>query len=323
MGIKHSEHEAMVIEPKVHGCLFGGAIGDALGYKVEFKSLNSIRSSYGEKGIQKPEETDGQFVVSDDTQMTMFTLEGLTRGLGSDETVLEEIRLAYIDWLSTQPAPEIGWQSSGEICKDKRLWYLRAPGTTCLSAIRSGAHGTPTEPINHSKGCGGVMRSAPLGFVKAWSPEKAFDMGCKVAAMTHGHPTGWLSAGALSCLIRLLIEGNLIEDALSATLPLLEKSEDGEEVLTALRKAIELFSSKETDFTEGVRLLGEGWTGEEALAIAVYAVLSASSFEEAVTIAANHDGDSDSTASIAGQIYGAWHGESVVPVTCIEKFNII
>ena len=58
---------------------------------------------------------------------------------------------------------------------------------------------------------------------------------------------------------------------------------------------------------ENVHQLGEGWNGEEALAIAVYAVLSASSFEEAITIAANHDGDSDSTASIAGQIYGAWH----------------
>ena len=140
--------------------------------------------------------------------------------------------------------------------------------------------------------------------------------------MTHGHPTGWLSAGALSCLIRLLIEGNHIEDALNATLPLLEKSDGGEETFTALRKAIDLSSSKETDFTEGVRQLGEGWTGEEALAIAVYAVLSASSFEDAVTIAANHDGDSDSTASIAGQIYGSWHGESVVPVTWIEKLDI-
>ena len=35
--------------------------------------------------------------------MTMFTLEGLTRGLGgTEETILEEIRLAYIDWLSSR-----------------------------------------------------------------------------------------------------------------------------------------------------------------------------------------------------------------------------
>jgi ADP-ribosylglycohydrolase len=102
----------------------------------------------------------------------------------------------------------------------------------------------------------------------------------------------------------------------------LEKSDGGEETLTALRKAIDLSLSKEIEVTEAVRQLGEGWTGEEALAIAVYAVLSASSFEDAVSIAANHDGDSDSTASIAGQIYGVWHGESVLPVPWIEKLDI-
>ena len=67
--------ETINFEAKIRGCLFGGAIGDALGYKVEFKSFSSIRASYGEEGIQEPEETDGQFVVSDDTQMTLFTLE--------------------------------------------------------------------------------------------------------------------------------------------------------------------------------------------------------------------------------------------------------
>ena len=58
------------------------------------------------------------------------------------------------------------------------------------------------------------------------------------------------------------------------------------------------------------------------MAIAVYAVLSTFSFEEAITIAANHNGESDSTASSAGQIYGAWHGESVVLVTWTEKLDI-
>ena len=307
----------------VRGCLFGGAIGDALGYKVEFKSLGSIHASYGEGGIQEPEETEGQFVVSDDTQMTMFTLEGLTRGLGgTNETVLEEIRLAYVDWLSTQSPPEIGWQSRGKICNDKRLWFLRAPGNTCLSATRAGAHGTPTNPINDSKGCGGVMRSAPLGLVEAWSPREAFSMGCKVAAMTHGHPTGWLSAGALTCLIRLLLDGEHLKDALSQTLPLLVESRGGEETIAALSKILKLTQSEETDVRGSVRQLGKGWIGEEALAIGIYAALRAFSFEEALIIAANHDGDSDSTASIAGQLYGAWHGDSVLPKAWIEKLDI-
>ena len=311
------------VDARVHGCLLGGAIGDAFGYKVEFKSLNSIRMSYGEAGIQEPEETDGQFVVSDDTQMTLFTLEGLIRGLGgTDETILEEIRLAYIDWLSTQSPPEIGWQSRGKICNDKRLWFLQAPGNTCLSATRAGAHGTPTKRINDSKGCGGVMRSAPLGMVTSWSEREAFDMGCRIAAMTHGHASGYLSAGALSCLIRLLLDGMQLRDAVGRTLPLLGESIEGEETIAALLKVLELETS-EKDLAKCIAELGEGWVGEEALAIGVFAALRASSFEETLVIAANHDGDSDSTASIAGQIYGAWHGDSVLPKAWITKLDIL
>jgi len=309
-------------ENRVRGCLFGGAIGDATGYRVEFKGLSSIRFSYGEAGIQEPEETDGYYVVSDDTQMTLFTFEGLIRGLGqSDETILEEIRLAYVDWLATQEAPDISWHPRGNIYHNKRLWHLRAPGNTCTSATRNGAHGTPTDPINNSKGCGGVMRSAPMGLIESWTPRQAFDMGCRIAAMTHGHPSGYLSAGALSCLVRLLLDGEQLRDAVGQTLPLLGESFEGEETIVALLKVLELLQL-EIGASECVAQLGEGWVGEEALAIGVYAALKASSFQDALVISANHEGDSDSTASIAGQLFGAWHGVECIPEKWIEKLDI-
>ena len=144
----------------------------------------------------------------------------------------------------------------------------------------------------------------------------------RLSVMTHGHPSGYLSAGSLSCLICHLIDGKHIREALTETLPLLEKSDGGEETLDALQKAIDLSKSKDTNFIKGIRQLGEGWTGEEALAIAVYSVLRASSFEEAVTTAVNHDGDRDSTASIAGQLYGAWHGDRALPASWIDKLDI-
>ena len=55
---------------RVLGCLFGGAVGDAFGYEVEFDSLAVIRARYGDQGIQEPVLHDGRLVVSDDTQMT-------------------------------------------------------------------------------------------------------------------------------------------------------------------------------------------------------------------------------------------------------------
>ena len=70
------------------------------------------------------------------------------------------------------------------------------------------------------------------------------------------------------------------------------------------------------------KYVGEGWVGEEALAIGVYAALKASSFQNALIISANHDGDSDSTASIAGQLYGAWHGVECIPERWIKKLDV-
>ena len=41
------------------GCLLGGAIGDALGYPVEFLKLNEIYARYGENGIEDLAVVDG------------------------------------------------------------------------------------------------------------------------------------------------------------------------------------------------------------------------------------------------------------------------
>ena len=43
---------------------------------------------------------------------------------------------------------------------------LRAPGNTCLSAVRAGVTGTVMHAINPSKGCGAVMRTAPIGLIE-------------------------------------------------------------------------------------------------------------------------------------------------------------
>jgi ADP-ribosyl-[dinitrogen reductase] hydrolase len=89
-----------------------------------------------------------------------------------------------------------------------------------------------------------------------------------------------------------------------------------------MAKAIDLSSSNKTDVIKGIGQLGEDWIGEEALAVSVYSVLCSSSFEEAVTIAVNHDGDSGSTASIAGHLYGAWYGVEFLPEQWIKKLDI-
>ena len=94
----------------VRGCIYGGAVGDALGYPVEFDSERAIFSRYGSKGITEY-ETDrrtGKALISDDTQMTLFTANGLlvgdTREAMSGDRAWPRVYVtkAYLDWLMTQ-----------------------------------------------------------------------------------------------------------------------------------------------------------------------------------------------------------------------------
>ncbi len=314
---------------RVLGCLLGGAVGDAFGYAVEFDSLAKIRKCFGEQGLTRPVFQDGKLVVSDDTQMTLFTLEGILRctdvnGELATPVWLDEVRHAYLDWYETQ----LGQQSAssvlhGRLAARPAMRVKRAPGNTCLSALKSGGQGSIERRINQSKGCGGVMRTAPLGFLQGMDP---FDLGMQAAALTHGHIDGWTPAGVLPRIVARLIKGE--EKFLAVRNGFSDASEWGHiygELASTQRYLLARKLARKMRFnpTEAIRQLGEGWVGDEALAIAMYAFLSARSYTDAISRATNHDGDSDSTASIAGQLWGAQHGVSDIPHAWIRRLDVL
>lgn len=306
---------------RVLGCLLGGAVGDALGYGVEFDRLETIRARFGPAGIREPIRRDGWLIVSDDTQMTLFTLEGLLRSGAGD--ALESIRLAYLDWLHTQGQAGGGYRPSGELVREPVLHALRAPGNTCLSALRAGGRGTPAAPLNHSKGCGGAMRVAPIGLLPGrYGLAEALQLAARAAALTHGHPSGYWSAAVVAGTVRGLLDGAEPVAAITACLELLRGQPGSEETLTAVTTALELVAAGEAP-QPALRRLGEGWVGEEAVAVAVYAMLRGGDFPEVLAIAANHDGDSDSTAAIAGQLYGAWQGLATLPHDWVADLDVL
>lgn len=74
----------------------GGAVGDALGFEVEFMSLTTIRQRFGEGGITDYVlDSDGVAEFSDDTQMSLFTAEGLLTAIAAGKVLVEDI-LPYI-----------------------------------------------------------------------------------------------------------------------------------------------------------------------------------------------------------------------------------
>ena len=296
----------------IRGCLLGGAAGDALGAPGAFMSEKKIRRQYGENGVTTfVEFPDGTGSITDDTQMTLFTAEGILRAharkkeKGSCDFVAV-MRSAYRRWLKTQGGrvPENTPEEvldSGWLIREKQLFSWRAPGNTCLSALEIPAE--LEKAPNKSKGCGTVMRIAPAGLF--FAPEAAYDYGCRFSALTHGHPTGITAGGAFAMLIAELLTGKPLEEALELVLEHLAGKPDAAETAAALRKARE---------AETVSELGEGWIAEEALAIGVHCALKHPwELREGLLKAVNIDGDSDSTGAIAGNILGVINGESAIP----------
>ena len=302
-------------------CLLGGAIGDALGYRVEFDRWPAIVRKYGAEGIRLA-AAEGVLEVSDDTQMTLFTLEGMARAT-SVEQITEEVREAYLDWYGTQAGAGGSRTFRGGLAGRLVMQQVQAPGSTCLSALRQGGKGTIESPINNSKGCGGVMRTAPLGFL----PETVNDaallrLGAEAAALTHGHPDGYLPAAAMAVLVRDALNEVSWAESLAKVLALLRERRASEKTAAAIEDAANAAANGVAS-RERVSELGEGWVGEEALAIGLYAAMVAKTFSECVELAANHDGDSDSTASIAGQLWGARFGLEGVAREIVERVDVI
>ena len=296
-------------------CLLGGALGDALGAPVEFMSLSAIRAAFGPQGITALAPAYGRLgAITDDTQMTLFTAEGLLRadrrwrekGICHVPSVLHH---AYLRWLATQSQGEVAGHD-GWLFGLAPLHSRRAPGNTCLSALRGERMGTIAEPLNDSKGCGAVMRSAPVGLFV--SPELRFEFGCELGAITHGHPSGYLAAGFLASLVGGLLDGDPIASALDAATAELTARPDHQECLAAVERARELALAGEA--TPGkLETLGQGWVAEEALAMSIYCALVAEDFRHGVTLAVNHGGDSDSTGAITGNLLGVIPSSGELP----------
>ncbi len=269
---------------KYKGCLIGGAAGDALGFAVEFFSERKIFSKYGENGITEYDLKNGIAEISDDTQMTLFTATGLlvgtTRGnmRGIMGTYPSYINFSYRDWYRTQTEqyPLKDKHHYSWLVNLPQMFSSRAPGNTCLSAIESNTFGTIEEPINRSKGCGGVMRVAPIGLYfgdKPISIDEVDKIGADAAALTHGHSLGYIPAAALVHIIHLISHNNdislreAVEDMKIAMQRQFTGDEHISEFLDIVNRAVELSQNQNISDLDAIHSLGEGWVAEETLAI--------------------------------------------------------
>ncbi len=340
------ETRKALLRSRFVGCLVGGAAGDALGAPVEFLRYSEIVARFGSTGITGYVLAYGRMgAITDDTQMTLFTAEGLIRdgmrrALGNRGTVEGVLAAAYDRWFSTQTGrpPRFGrdggvleWPPAGDgrspdgwLMRHDDLHHRRGPGATCLAALE--AMTVLGEPAtNDSKGCGGVMRIAPVGLVHGWvghEPRETMALGKALAALTHGHPTGAIAAGALAVLIAEIVRGRDVKEALAVVHACLAREPHGADTEDALQRAEKWAQQRPDDPAAAIPHIGEGWIAEEALAVGVYCALTARDFSDGVIRAVNHGGDSDSTGSITGNILGALWGVETIPASLLEPLEL-
>ena len=344
---------------KIRGSMVGGAVGDALGYPVEFIcSYEGIQKRYGENGITRldttqwwlpDEEKSGKAWISDDTQMTLFTACGLLNAKAQGKAPKYAICEAYLEWYYTQVGRKSSRHKDCWIGDVPELNNRRAPGQTCITALQDILRGK--DPYNNSKGCGGIMRIAPVALYGAvWrdTPEgeplegrisniKDVDMlAADAAEITHQHPLGWLSSALEAHVIYRIMQKDCptvddfkvyLSEGYDMFLSLYPNEGAGITQLRALTdKALGLVGSSASD-VDNIEAIGEGWVAEETLAIAVYcAVKYFDNFEKAIIASVNHKGDSDSTGAVIGNILGAVVGYDAIPEffkTDLELHDVI
>lgn len=322
---------------RIRGSLIGGAIGDALGYPVEFiSSYADIQRRYGNKGITRldieqwwknEDDSSGKALISDDTQMTLFTACGILNATEKGSALIPGICEAYIEWYYTQVGKRKKRFNECWIGNIPELNQRRAPGNTCITAISDIVAGRDSH--NNSKGCGGVMRIAPIPLFGAAQGrisdvEELDRLAADAVLLTHQHPLGFIPAALTAHVIYRAateehLEKELFKEYIREGLESVQRmfathTEEVEKFVYLVKKAI-LLSDLSTDDVRTIEdELGGGWVAEETVAIAIYCALTYfGNFERAVIAAVNHAGDSDSTGAVTGNLLGAAIGYEAIP----------
>ena len=360
--------------------LIGGAVGDSLGADLEWLDLDGIRRRFP-AGVADLSQYHGIYgAMTDDTQMTLFTAEGIIRAYEGAESKARygqrlgfphvragdfiqalangkdagnllnatcHVHDALLRWLRTQTEPHGNQQSQeGEndagLIADPRMWVRRAPGYTCMDSLRAFAERqaavdrmtvaemqdapdkdfpTMGEPAkNDSKGCGTIMRVAPVALMVG--RDLVWDMAMKTSALTHGHPTAQIAAAAWAMMLADVADGADIEESAQRTVDGIKGMKGirkNAETVSAILAALKAPRDGKPETIE--RFLGEGWTAEEALSIALYACLCPGTVQDRLRIAVTHSGDSDSTGAIAGNMLGLMEPEEVLDLDWASRIE--
>lgn len=272
---------------RVFGCLFGLAVGDALGAPLEGIPREEIASRFGYVTEMlgggwlnlKP----GEF--TDDTEMALRVAEALAK---SGSVNIETIAAEFVDWVRQGPR-DIGGQTH--------------------AAIRALQQGVPPSEAGRKvweedgswlAGNGAVMRTAPIGlFCRNEDFETRAQHSRGVAAITHGDPRCQEAAALIDHAVASLACGYPVTHR-----ELMNWARARNEALSQRVSAIPHLQREE---------LRTGGFVLDTTQTALWHLLNAESYEDGVTSAVNLGHDADTTGAVTGALLGAKFGLEAIP----------
>jgi ADP-ribosylglycohydrolase len=289
---------------RAQALLLGVALGDALGWPVEFIDRPGILVKYGRPGILEPPDPA---LYTDDTQMTAAVAEALVEAGHRDlDVLMGSMARKFIGWKRDPSTPS------------------RAPGATSIRGVNALERGAPWREagVKDSKGCGSCMRVAPVGFFYQGDPGRLQNIARAQGVLTHRHPTADAACVAGAYLVKLALDGVAPSEYPQRVLKFGYGISAEFDAAIGRMTAVLAWPDEEAALNHIGPTRGGGWIAEEAIAMALYCVMRhPSDYVSAVRLAANITGDSDSVASIAGGLVAARLGCSVIPADWLERLE--
>jgi ADP-ribosylglycohydrolase len=288
----------MTEQERARAVIYGLAVGDAMGYPIEFLKMNKISIIYGPFGIQEPPKTA---LYSDDTQTSIAVAEALIEAGDQD---VESIMKVFTRRL-------IAWSNSPE--------NTRHPGHTVTEAVRTleaGVHWK--EAGSNAKGNGSAIRVAPIGYFYQQDPDRLREVAHATGIATHNNETATAAAIAAAYLVKCALDGVLPEQYVNRARDFTrDLSQEFDDWMLRVGHVLAW-----TDENAALRHIGAGWQGHELVALAVYcAARHDGDFVTALQRAVNTDGDSDSIGSVTGSLMAARMGIEAIPPEWINRLE--
>ncbi len=318
------------------GAFLGLAVGDAMGYTVDRKSLAEIREDYGPNGLLGYDLVNGYAEASSYTQLAAFTANGLLFGLtrgklqGRMAPPVRYIALALREWSRSQqycdPERNYCWLSSVPELKRRRCMDTRM-----LDALNRETLGTPEAPVYRNDYPSALTEALALALLQeqlGCDREAIVRLGAEAVALTHGDAEAFLSGAVLTHALSLLLENPKLpaEELVQNTIEAIQIQfgrEFGQttHIWELLHFAQTLAANESITQVDAMEQLSCR-TAPEVLAGVLYACLTChGDFDAAMITAVNHSGRSCAVGAITGAILGLIYSEDALPEFYMESLE--